>query len=677
MRISRPSGDTGQADPGVAAALDACARGTGSEHDALTAIASARLLVPVVAVLTEASQAGAEKETEKEAEKEAEKETEMALPTLIGNDGRTAVIAFTGTETLRLWRKDARPVPVPASSVCAAALAEAADAVVIDVAGPVQLVVEGARLRALARNQPPPPPHEDPDVLADVAAVTAQFTLAPGEHGTDLMITLPDRDAAQARRLAGEIAARLARRRLRPGFKVRAFLSRTIPAVSPAPPHPGGGARPPGDLRCWYRRAGTGRAPIAAGRRGGRPPGPVSWRSSKVNDMFRWLTAGESHGRALVAVCDGVPAGVRVSSDDVAAALARRRAGYGRGARMKFEQDEVELTGGVRHGVTLGGPVAIRVGNTEWPKWETVMSPDPVPGQELDGQARNAPLTRPRPGHADLTGMQKFGHSDARPVLERASARETAARVALGEVARRLLEQALGVRILSHVVALGSVSVPPGSAVPVPADLARIDDSPVRCLDAAVSAAMVAEVDAARKDGDTLGGVVEVLAYGLPPGLGSFTQWDRRLDARLAAALVSVHAIKGVEFGDGFVTSGRRGSGAHDEIEMSPSGVRRRTNRAGGVEGGMSTGEVLRVRAAMKPISTVPRALDTVDVTTGEPAKAINQRSDVTAVPAAGVVAEAMVALVLAEAATDKFGADSVEEIRRNAEGYLKSLVIS
>jgi chorismate synthase len=393
--------------------------------------------------------------------------------------------------------------------------------------------------------------------------------------------------------------------------------------------------------------------------------------------MFRWLTAGESHGRALVAICDGIPAGVRITSGDVAAALERRRAGYGRGARMKFEQDEVELTGGVRHGVTLGGPVAIRVGNTEWPKWETVMSPDPVPAAELDGQARNAPLTRPRPGHADLAGMQKFGHSDARPILERASARETAARVALGEVARRLLQQALGVQILSHVVALGAVSAPADGAVPVPADLARIDQDPVRCLDASASAAMVAEVDAARKDGDTLGGVVEVLVYGLPPGLGSFTQWDRRLDARLAGALVSVQAIKGVEFGDGFVTSGRRGSGAHDEIIMAPDGVRRRTNRAGGIEGGMSTGEVLRVRAAMKPISTVPRALDTVDVTTGEPAKAINQRSDVTAVPAAGVVAEAMVALVLAEAATDKFGGDSVEEMRRNAEGYLKSLVIS
>ncbi len=393
--------------------------------------------------------------------------------------------------------------------------------------------------------------------------------------------------------------------------------------------------------------------------------------------MFRWLTAGESHGKALAAICDGVPAGVRVTSEDVAAALARRRAGYGRGARMKFEQDEVELTGGVRHGLTLGGPVAIRVGNTEWPKWETVMSPDPVSREELEGQARNAPLTRPRPGHADLVGMQKFGHSDARPILERASARETAARVALGEVARKLLDQALGVQVLSHVVRLGSVAVPDDAPVPGPGDLARIDADPVRCADPDTSARMIAEVDAARRDGDTLGGVVEVLVYGLPPGLGSFTQWDRKLDARLTAAIVSIQAFKGAEIGDGFTTAGRRGSGAHDEIYLSPDGVRRRTNRAGGVEGGMSTGEVLVVRGAMKPISTVPRALETIDVASGEPAKAINQRSDVTAVPAAGVVAEAMVALVLAEAATEKFGGDSVEELRRNAEGYMKSLVIS
>jgi chorismate synthase len=392
--------------------------------------------------------------------------------------------------------------------------------------------------------------------------------------------------------------------------------------------------------------------------------------------MFRWLTAGESHGKALAAICDGVPAGVRVASEDVAAALARRRAGYGRGARMTFERDEVELTAGVRHGRTLGGPLAIRIANTEWPKWETVMSADPVSAQDLDGLARNAPLTRPRPGHADLAGMQKYGFSDARPVLERASARETAARVALGEVARRLLSQVLDVEILSHVVAIGQVRAP-DDVMPGPGDGAAVDADPVRCFDTGTSAQMVAEIDAVRKDGDTLGGVVEVLAFGLPPGLGSFTHWDRRLDGRLAGALMSIQAIKGVEVGDGFTTAARRGSAAHDEIEATGAGIARRTNRAGGIEGGMSTGEVLRVRAAMKPISTVPRALDTIDTSTGEPAKAINRRSDATAVPAAGVVAEAMVALVLAEAAIEKFGGDSVEEMRRNAESYLKALVIS
>jgi chorismate synthase len=392
--------------------------------------------------------------------------------------------------------------------------------------------------------------------------------------------------------------------------------------------------------------------------------------------MFRWLTAGESHGRALVAICDGVPAGVKITTEDIAAALARRRAGYGRGARMTFEQDEVELTGGVRHGSTLGGPVAIRVANTEWPKWESVMSADPVDPQALDGLARNAPLTRPRPGHADLAGMQKFGHQDARPVLERASARETAARVALGEVARRLLSQVLGVEILSHVVAIGAVRIP-DDVMPAPGDKAAIDADPVRCADPAASQAMVAEIDAAKKAGDTLGGVVEVLAFGLPPGLGSFTHWDRRLDARLAGALMSIQAIKGVEVGDGFATATRRGSVAHDEIEATAEGITRRTNRAGGIEGGMSTGEVIRVRAAMKPISTVPRALGTVDTSTGAPAKAISQRSDVTAVPAAGVVAEAMVALVLAEAAAEKFGGDSTDEMRRNADSYTKALVIT
>lgn len=390
--------------------------------------------------------------------------------------------------------------------------------------------------------------------------------------------------------------------------------------------------------------------------------------------MLRWLTAGESHGRALVAVCDGVPAGVEITTADVAAALERRRGGYGRGARMKFEQDEAEITGGVRHGVTLGGPVAIRVANSEWPKWVSVMSPDPVPAAELAGQARNAPLTRPRPGHADLAGMQKYAHVDARPVLERASARETAARVALGELVRRFLRQALGVSIGSHVVALGGVTVSDG-AVPGPDELAAADADPVRCLDQAASVAMRAQIDAARKDGDTLGGVIEVVVHGLPPGLGSHAQWDRRLDGRLAGALMSIQAIKAVEIGDGFVSAARRGSVAHDEIERAPAGPRRQTNRAGGIEGGMSTGEPIRVRAAMKPISTVPRALATVDVRTGEPARAISQRSDVTAVPAAGVVAEAMAALVIADAALEKFGGDHVSEIRRNLEGYLKTLV--
>jgi chorismate synthase len=392
--------------------------------------------------------------------------------------------------------------------------------------------------------------------------------------------------------------------------------------------------------------------------------------------MLRWLTAGESHGPALVAILEGLPAGVRVTSGDIAEALRRRRLGHGRGARMKFEQDEIDVLGGVRHGRTQGGPVAIRVGNTEWPKWETVMAADPVDPDELAAQARNAPLSRPRPGHADLAGMQKYGFDDARPVLERASARETAARVAIGEVARAFLRQALGVEVLSHVVALGEVGVPAGAPLPKPADLTHIDEDPVRCFDADSSAKMVAHIDELKRAGDTLGGVVEVLAYGVPPGLGSHVHWDRKLDARLAGALMGIQAIKGVEIGDGFTTARRRGSLAHDEIEKTPDGIRRRTHRAGGIEGGMTTGDPVRVRAAMKPISTVPRALDTVDVTTGEPAKAINQRSDVTAVPAAGVVAEAMVALVLAEAALAKFGGDSVEETARNLRGYLSALVI-
>jgi chorismate synthase len=390
--------------------------------------------------------------------------------------------------------------------------------------------------------------------------------------------------------------------------------------------------------------------------------------------VLRFLTAGESHGPALVAVLDGIPAGVEVTTADLARQLSRRRLGHGRGARMSFEADEVELTGGVRHGRTLGGPVAVRVGNTEWPKWQTVMASDPVDPAVLADQARNAPLTRPRPGHADLAGMQKYDVDDARPVLERASARETAARVSLGAVARAFIRQVVGAEILSHVVAIGAVTAPPG-VVPAPGDQDRVDGSPVRCLDHAASAAMVAEIDAARRAGDTLGGVVEVVVYGLPPGLGSHVQGDRRLDARLAGALMGIQAIKGVEMGDGFELARRRGSQAHDEIVRDDGGaIRRVSGRSGGTEGGMTTGEVLRVRAAMKPISTLPRALATVDTSTGEAAVAINQRSDVCAVPAAAVVAEAMVALVVADAVLEKFGGDSVEETRRNVEGYLDRL---
>jgi chorismate synthase len=389
--------------------------------------------------------------------------------------------------------------------------------------------------------------------------------------------------------------------------------------------------------------------------------------------MLRWLTAGESHGPALVAILEGVPAGVEVASQDIADALARRRLGYGRGARMKFEQDEVDIQGGIRHGRTMGSPVAIRVGNTEWPKWEQVMSADPVDADVLAGLARNAPLTRPRPGHADLVGMQKYAFDEARPVLERASARETAARVALGTVAARFVRQACGAGLVSHVVELGAAKAPAGS-VPLVGDVARLDADPVRCLDPEASAAMVAEIDAAHEAGDTLGGVVEVVVHGLPPGLGSHVHWDRRLDARLAGALMGIQAIKGVEVGDGFDLARSRGSAAHDEIEAGADRIRRTSGRSGGTEGGMSTGEVLRVRAAMKPIATVPRALRTVDVATGEPAVAHHQRSDVCAVPAAGIVAEAMVALVLADAVLEKFGGDSVEETRRNHDAYLATL---
>lgn len=392
--------------------------------------------------------------------------------------------------------------------------------------------------------------------------------------------------------------------------------------------------------------------------------------------MLRWITAGESHGPALVAVLEGLVAGVEVTSSDIAEQLGRRRLGFGRSPRMNFESDEFEIIGGIRHGRTQGGPIAVRIANAEWPKWEKVMAADPVDELELAGLARNEPLYRPRPGHADLAGMQKYGFDEARPVLERASARETAARTALGAVARLFLRQTIGVRILSHVVTIGSVNAR-GDRLPAPDDLDVIDADPVRAFDPEASAAMVAEVDAAKADGDTVGGIIEVLAYGLPPGLGSHVHADRRLDARLAGALMGIQSVKGVEIGDGFEESRRRGSKAHDEMdraEGSVTGVSRRSNRAGGLEGGMTNGEILRARVGLKPISSLARALSTVDVSTGEAAVAINQRSDTCAVPRAGVVTESMVALVLADAVLEKFGGDAVAETRRNAEAYRVAL---
>lgn len=390
--------------------------------------------------------------------------------------------------------------------------------------------------------------------------------------------------------------------------------------------------------------------------------------------MLRWLTSGESHGKSLLGIIEGMPAGVELTTGHIQRALARRRLGYGRGARMKFEEDQVQLLAGVRHGVTMGGPVTIEIANTEWPKWEKIMAADPVDPAELEGQARNAPLTRPRPGHADYTGMQKYGFSEARPVLERASARETATRVALGTAAAQLLN-ALGITTVSHTTAVGTVAAPEGAPVPGAADVEALDADPLRCFDPRTSEDMVAEVDAAHKAGETLGGVVEVVVDGVPPGLGSYVHWDRRLDSRLAGALMGIQAIKGVEVGDGFRTAARRGSEAHDEISLNDAGqIVRTTNRAGGIEGGMSIGSTLRVRAAMKPIATVPRALATVDTATGDATTAHHQRSDVCAVPAAGVVAEAMVCLVLAQAALEKFGGDSLAEVQRNLTGYLQNL---
>ena len=387
--------------------------------------------------------------------------------------------------------------------------------------------------------------------------------------------------------------------------------------------------------------------------------------------MLRWITAGESHGRELIGVIEGMPAGVPVLASDIQEALSQRRLGYGRGARMKFEQDQVTLSSGIRFGLTQGGPIAIRIANTEWPKWETVMSAAPIETDELTG-ARAAPLTRPRPGHADFTGMQKYGFDEARPVLERASARETATRVALGQIAKNFLSE-LGIQLVTHTVAIGT-ALNNSTVLPRPGDNATLDENAVRCFDKDASAAMVAEIDDCHSSGDTIGGVTETLVYGCPPGLGSYVHWDRRLDAQLAAAVMGIQAMKSVEIGDGLETTKRRGSVAHDEMIREDGSVHRITDRAGGIEGGMSNGEVIRVRAGMKPISTVPKALQTIDTSTGDAATAHHQRSDVCAVPAAGVVVEAMVALVVANSVLEKFGGDSVTETKRNMTSYLESI---
>ncbi|MFT8356016.1 MAG: chorismate synthase [Bifidobacterium aquikefiri] len=390
--------------------------------------------------------------------------------------------------------------------------------------------------------------------------------------------------------------------------------------------------------------------------------------------MLRWQTAGESHGEALVAMIEGLPAGIQITSDEISDALARRRLGYGRGARMKFERDGVRMLTGVRHGSTLGSPISIEIANTEWPKWVEVMSADPLPeGTQIRNSSRNAPLSRPRPGHADLTGMRKYGFTDARQVLERSSARETASRVALGAVAGNFLKQVLGIEVVSQVVLMGGVGVDEHAPLPRPEDRDAIDESPVRTLDKQAEERMVARIDEAHRQGDTLGGVIEVVAYNVPAGLGTYVESDRRLDAALASAFMSIQAIKGIEIGDGFQEAMRFGSEAHDEIVESDGHISRLSNRAGGLEGSMSNGEPIRVRAAMKPISSLPRALRTVDVSTGEEATAIHQRSDTTAVPAAAVVGEAMMKLTLARFVIEKFGGDSLEETKRNAQNYLKS----
>ncbi|MCI7551255.1 MAG: chorismate synthase [Actinomycetaceae bacterium] len=398
--------------------------------------------------------------------------------------------------------------------------------------------------------------------------------------------------------------------------------------------------------------------------------------------MIHWSTAGESHGKALIALMEGIPAGVKITTGEIASALARRRLGYGRGSRQKFEQDELTIVAGLRHGVTIGSPIAVEIGNSEWPKWEVVMAPDPVDpsallkdagtGDERE-LARNKPLTRPRPGHADLTGMNKYGFDEARPVLERASARETAARVALGAIAAAFLDQLCAIAVTSHVVRIGEVARD-DLALPTPDDREALDSSPVRTLDSQFERELMEEVDRAKASGDTLGGVVEVVAWNVPEGLGSYVVDMQRLDARLAGAMMSIQAVKGVEIGDGFHSATRRGSVAHDEILVGRSSIYRETNRAGGIEGGMSNGEPIVVRLAFKPISTVPRALQTVDTHTGQAARAAHQRSDTTAVVPGAVVAEAMMNLVLAQAMAEKYGGDSIAEIRRNLDGFLSSI---
>jgi len=383
--------------------------------------------------------------------------------------------------------------------------------------------------------------------------------------------------------------------------------------------------------------------------------------------VLRFLTAGESHGRALVVIVEGLPAGMPVETSDIAGELARRRLGYGRGPRMRFEADEITLLGGIRHGRTLGSPVAIEIANTEWPKWTEEMSPEPGAPSKV--------LTQPRPGHADLPGMLKYGFDDARDVLERASARETAARVAAGTLAKLLLTH-LGVSIVSHIVALGDATTTPESSRPGPSDLDKVDESAVRCFDPAAEDAMITAVKAAAKEGDSLGGVAEVLAYGVPVGLGSHVQWDRKLDANLAQALMSIQAVKAVEIGEGWDNATRRGSEAHDAIAYDPEkGYVRPTDRAGGIEGGISNGALLVARVAMKPLATLNRpVLQTVDVVTKESTVSFRERTDVTAVPAMGVVAESMTALVLASEAQRKFGGDSLAEIVRNRDGFVASL---